>query len=70
MSFIGVNEVVLVVALLAALVLGPKKLPELAKALGKAKTQFKKSKEEAESSLEDAEIDAEKELEDLQSTEK
>jgi TatA/E family protein of Tat protein translocase len=48
MSFVGLNEAVLIVAGLVALIWGPKKLPELARSLGSAKSEFKKGLDEDE----------------------
>lgn len=44
---------ILVVALLVIVLFGSKKLPELARALGKAKGEFKKGTEEGEALLKD-----------------
>lgn len=42
MPLIGFNETVLIGAALVALVLGPKKLPELARAIGLSKQEYRK----------------------------
>ena len=47
---IGMPEL-LVIAVIALLVVGPKKLPELAKALGKGLSEFRKVSEEATETL-------------------
>ncbi len=44
---IGPGEVLLILIVIL-LLLGPKKLPELARALGKAKREYKKASEEDE----------------------
>ena len=43
MSLVGLNEIILITAILIALVLGPKKLPELARALGESKKELQNS---------------------------
>ncbi len=55
----------LIVVLVIALLFGGKKIPELARSLGKAKGEFKKGLEEGEKESEDAEVPAKpaKELE-------
>jgi TatA/E family protein of Tat protein translocase len=65
MPFIGPNEAIMIGAALLALVLGPKKLPELARALGDSKKEYKKSMQEANDVVEDATPDAQSEIEDL-----
>ncbi len=47
---IGFNEI-LIILLIALIVIGPKKLPEIAKALGKGYREFRKSFEEFEKDL-------------------
>ena len=44
---IGFNEI-LIILIIALLVIGPKKLPEIAKALGKGYREFRKSFEDLE----------------------
>lgn len=61
MSFIGLNELILVAAGIVALILGPKKLPELARSFGEAKKEFKESMREAD----EVSMDAESEVEDV-----
>ena len=46
---------ILIVALLVVVLFGSKKLPELARALGKAKGEFKKGTEEGEALLKEDE---------------
>ena len=60
---IGLPEL-MIIAAIALIVFGPQKLPELAKALGKAMREFKKATEEMKESFE-AET---KDLEELKST--
>jgi TatA/E family protein of Tat protein translocase len=60
---IGLPELLIIVAI-ALIVFGPNKLPELAKALGKAMREFKKATDEVKESFE-AET---KDLEELKST--
>lgn len=60
---IGLPELMIIVAI-ALIVFGPNKLPELAKAFGKAMREFKKATEEVKESFE-AET---KDLEDLKNT--
>lgn len=55
---LGGWEIVLIGAAILALLIGPKKLPELAGALGESKKEFKKSMKEAE------DMDMEEESED------
>jgi sec-independent protein translocase protein TatA len=55
----GINEILVIVVLAAVFIFGAKKIPELAKTLGKAKGEFEKGK-----------IEAEKELNDLKNKEK
>ena len=55
----GINEILVILVLAAVFIFGAKKIPELAKTLGKAKGEFEKGK-----------IEAEKELNDLKNKEK
>ena len=48
MPFVGLNETILIGAGALLLILGPKKLPELAGALGNSKKEYKKSMQEAD----------------------
>ena len=52
-------EILIIIVLAVVLIFGAKKIPELAKTLGKAKGEFEKGK-----------IEAEKELNDLKNKEK
>ncbi|MBI3752843.1 MAG: twin-arginine translocase subunit TatB [Deltaproteobacteria bacterium] len=54
---IGISELILI-AVIALIVLGPEKLPEIAKALGRAFAEFKKATEEIKNSVK--EVDFEK----------
>ena len=51
---IGMSELIIIL-LIALIVVGPKKLPELAKALGRGFAEFKRAANEARSTI-DAEI--------------
>ena len=51
---------ILIVALLVVVLFGSKKLPELARALGKAKGEFKKGTEEGEELLKEGKDEAPK----------
>ena len=62
---LGLNEAVLIGAAAIALILGPKKLPELAGALGKSKKEYKKSMKEANEVVEDATPNVESEVQDV-----
>jgi len=53
---IGATELVLILAI-ALIVFGPKRLPELARALGKSIKEFRKASEEVKSSLNVVDID-------------
>jgi len=57
-SNIGTGEIIVVV-LVALLVFGPKKLPEMARNFGKAFSQFKKSYQDVENEIKNT-IDDEK----------
>lgn len=63
---IGFQEILLIL-LLALIIFGPKKLPELAKSLGKGIAEFKKAADEVKKGLEDAveEDDIKKEIDEL-----
>lgn len=49
---IGVSELI-VIFIIALIVIGPQKLPDIAKALGKAFAEFKKATEEIKNSVKD-----------------
>jgi sec-independent protein translocase protein TatA len=55
----GINEILIILVLAGIFIFGAKKIPELAKTLGKAKGEFEKGK-----------IEGEKELKDLKNKEK
>lgn len=48
MPLVGPTELMLIGAAILALVIGPKKLPQLARSLGESKKEFKKSMKEAD----------------------
>jgi len=64
MSLVGLNEALLIAAGLVALIWGPKKLPKLARSLGRSKHEYKQAVSEAKEEYEDAKPDAESEVED------
>ena len=49
----GINEILIILVLAAVFIFGAKKIPELAKTLGKAKDEFEKGKIEGERELND-----------------
>lgn len=49
----GYEQIIIVVIVVAALIFGAKKIPELARTFGKAKGEFEKGKLEAEKELKD-----------------
>ena len=49
----GINEILIILVLAAVFIFGAKKIPELAKTLGKAKGEFEKGKIEGERELND-----------------
>jgi sec-independent protein translocase protein TatA len=59
-SNIGAGEIIMIV-LVALLLFGPKKLPEIARTFGKGMNQFKKSLHEVESEIKDS-IDIDKKV--------
>lgn len=69
MAFLGLNEMVLIGAAVLALILGPKKLPELARSLGQSKKEYKKSMKEADDAIEEMAPDAENEAEEVKDDE-
>lgn len=48
---IGMQEIIIILVVGAILIFGAKKIPELAKTFGKAKTEFEKGKIEGEKEL-------------------
>mgnify|MGYP001433161153 CR=1 FL=1 len=64
MGQLGMQEL-LVIFVIALLVFGPKKLPELGKSLGKGLREFKRATNELKSSFDEQVRDADKELKDL-----
>lgn len=63
---IGFQEILLIL-LLALIIFGPKKLPDLAKSLGRGVAEFKKAAEEMKKGLEDSvkEEDIKKEIDEI-----
>lgn len=59
---IGVSEL-LIIFLIALLVFGPKKLPQLGKAIGKALAEFKRASNEVQRSLTELDKEIENEVE-------
>ena len=49
----GINEILIIIVLAAIFIFGAKKIPELAKTFGKAKSEFEKGKMEGEKELND-----------------
>ena len=49
----GYEQILIVVIVIAALIFGAKKIPELARTLGKAKGEFEKGRLESEKELKD-----------------
>lgn len=66
---IGVPELI-VIAVIALLVVGPKKLPDLAKSLGKGLTEFRKASDDVKENLNEAlkVNDIKKEVEDFKNS--
>ena len=65
MGQLGFQEL-LVIFIIALLVFGPKKLPELGKSLGKGLREFKRATNELKSTFDEQVRDADKELKDLE----
>lgn len=65
MALLGLNEAVLIGAAAIALILGPKKLPELARAIGQSKQEYQESMEEAQSAVNEVAPDADAEAEQV-----
>lgn len=65
MALLGLNEAVLIGAAAVALLLGPKKLPQLARAIGKSKQEYQQSMQEANQAVNDVAPDAESETADV-----
>ena len=62
MAFVGLNEAILIGAAVLVLIIGPKKLPELARSIGRSKQAYKESMQEADEAVEDVKPDAESEV--------
>ena len=67
MGPLGFQEI-LVIFIIALIVFGPKKLPELGKSLGKGLREFKRATEDLKSNWEDHIKDAENSIEDVKRT--
>lgn len=52
-GFIGGQEWIFIIVIAAILIFGAKKIPELAKTMGKARVEYEKGKIEAEKELKD-----------------
>ncbi len=65
MGQLGFQEL-LVIFIIALLVFGPKKLPELGKSLGKGLREFKRATNELKSTFDEQVRDADKEFKDLE----
>ncbi len=61
---IGFNEI-LIILIIALLVIGPKKLPEIAKALGKGYREFRKSFEDLEKEFSVDNIDEDEKFDEI-----
>jgi TatA/E family protein of Tat protein translocase len=59
MAFVGLNEALLIGAVILALIIGPKKLPELARSIGQSKQAYKESMQKADEAVEDVKPDDE-----------
>lgn len=64
MALLGLNEAVLIGAAAIALILGPKKLPQLARAIGQSKQEYTKSMQEAQEAVDEVAPDADAEVEE------
>ena len=64
---IGMPEMILILAI-ALIVIGPKKLPDLAKSLGRAMREFKKATEEIKKEINDNSSDVVKDIKDMEDT--
>ena len=51
MAGIGMQEIIIILVVIAVLIFGAKKIPELARTFGKAKGEFEKGKIEADKEL-------------------
>ena len=60
------GQELIVIFLIVLLLFGAKKLPELAKGVGKSMGEFNKAKQEFEHEIKRAQVDAEKEWDDVQ----
>ena len=51
MAGIGMQEIIIILVVIAVLIFGAKKIPELARTFGKAKGEFEKAKIESDKEL-------------------
>ena len=51
MAAIGMQEIIIILVVIAVLIFGAKKIPELARTFGKAKGEFEKAKIESDKEL-------------------
>lgn len=63
MAIVGLNEALLIGAVILSLITGPKKLPELTRSIGQSKRAYNKSMKEVEDAVEDAKPDSEENAE-------
>ncbi len=67
MGQLGVSELI-IIFIIALLVFGPKKLPELGKSLGKGLKEFKKATDDLKSNWDEQIKDVERSVDDVKST--
>ncbi len=60
---IGIGEIIIIVVVIAVVIFGVKKIPELAKTLGRFKGEYQKGKKEVERELKETEGETKEEKE-------